>query len=138
MIENSFGTIPVKKEKTQVYFLLVHHKKGKHWGFPKGHRELDETPKQTALRELKEETNLNLSKYLHQNSLIESYTFQRDGQMIEKTVEYFLIEASGSIQIEEDEILSARWFLKQEAKEIITYQESRNLLDRAISVLEAT
>ena len=30
-----------------------------HWGFPKGHIEKDETEYETALREVKEETNID-------------------------------------------------------------------------------
>ena len=54
--EKSCGCI-VFNEKKQI--LLVHQNAG-HWGMPKGHVENDETEIQTAKREVKEETNLDV------------------------------------------------------------------------------
>ncbi|MBD3304395.1 NUDIX domain-containing protein, partial [Candidatus Woesearchaeota archaeon] len=39
-------------------YLLVKHKEGGHWDFPKGHAEEGETEEETALREIYEETGL--------------------------------------------------------------------------------
>lgn len=52
--EKSCGIMVFKDDSV----LLVHHNKG-HWGFPKGHVEKDETEFETALREVKEETNID-------------------------------------------------------------------------------
>lgn len=52
--EKSCGIMVFKDDNV----LLVHHNKG-HWGFPKGHVEKDETEFETALREVKEETNID-------------------------------------------------------------------------------
>ena len=43
-----------------VKFLLVKNKNGHHWSFPKGHIEIGETIKDTALREIEEETGLKV------------------------------------------------------------------------------
>ena len=53
--EKSCGCIVLNNEQV----LLVKHNKG-HWDFPKGHVEEGETEKQTALREVKEETNIDV------------------------------------------------------------------------------
>ena len=44
------------------YFLLLNKKKNAkgHWGFPKGHIELGESEEDTAIREVYEETGLNI------------------------------------------------------------------------------
>jgi len=44
--------------------LLVYGRKSQKWGFPKGHMEYGETEKETALRELKEETGITLRQNL--------------------------------------------------------------------------
>ena len=49
----SYGVIPVHNGK----FLLLKQNKG-HWGFPKGHKEGNETDEECALRELKEESGI--------------------------------------------------------------------------------
>ena len=53
--EKSCGCIIIEKDKV----LLIQHIKG-HWGFPKGHVEVGETERETAIREAKEETNLDV------------------------------------------------------------------------------
>ena len=55
--EKSCGCIIIENKKV----LLVQQKKGR-WGFPKGHVENNETEKETALREVKEETNNKIKK----------------------------------------------------------------------------
>ena len=53
--EKSCGCIIIEKDKV----LLIQQTKG-HWGFPKGHMEAGETEIETAIREVKEETNLDV------------------------------------------------------------------------------
>ena len=55
--EFSFGIVPLQCVNEQWQVLLVQHQAG-HWAFPKGHAEIGEEPKQTAERELLEETGL--------------------------------------------------------------------------------
>jgi 8-oxo-dGTP pyrophosphatase MutT (NUDIX family) len=52
------GIILFNEEKKS--YLLVYGKKSQKWGFPKGHMELGETTKETALREFYEETGYEL------------------------------------------------------------------------------
>ena len=53
--EKSCGCIIIENGKV----LLIQQTKG-HWGFPKGHVEAFETESETAIREVKEETNLDV------------------------------------------------------------------------------
>ena len=57
--EKSCGAI-VYREKDGVEILLIKHKNGGHWAFPKGHVENKETEEETALREIWEETGLKV------------------------------------------------------------------------------
>ena len=52
-LEKSCGSIVIDNDKV----LLVKHNAG-HWDFPKGHVEANETEVDTAIREVKEETNI--------------------------------------------------------------------------------
>ena len=66
------GGSPVKREKScgalvyritqngQKELLFIKHRHGTHWSFPKGHMEEGENEVQTALREVKEETGLDI------------------------------------------------------------------------------
>ena len=59
MKEKSCGAIVYKKENDELKFLLVHQSNG-HYSFPKGHVEENETEVETAIREIKEETNIDV------------------------------------------------------------------------------
>ena len=63
------------------------------WSLPKGTPEVGETREQTALREVREETGLEV-RILSYFDKIE-YSFVRSGERIEKTVHYYLMEATG-------------------------------------------
>jgi len=54
-VQYSYGIIPFLKEVSQYKVLLVQHHGG-HRSFPKGQMESQETPLQTARREVFEET----------------------------------------------------------------------------------
>ena len=62
LMEHSCGAIVFVRHKEREY-LLLHYGMG-HWGFVKGHVEDNETEKETALRELKEETGLSKVEFI--------------------------------------------------------------------------
>jgi len=60
--EKSCGAVVYREQDKKRFYLILRHKrkgtKGGHWDLPKGHVEENESEHQTALREVKEETNL--------------------------------------------------------------------------------
>lgn len=127
MIENSFGVIPFKKQNDISYVFLIQHRNGGHWGFPKGHKEFDETPELTAARELKEETNLLLKTFLKEEPFIETYDCLKNGTKIHKTVAYFLAQVEGEVVLDSQEILKGDWFSINEAFKKLTFPEGKKL-----------
>jgi bis(5'-nucleosidyl)-tetraphosphatase len=70
-IYSSFGVIPLFKTPTGDFlFCVVHHASG-HWGFPKGHPNQGESERETALRELNEETGIANCDILSDDVFIE-------------------------------------------------------------------
>ena len=57
--EKSCGAVVYKIRYGRVYFLVEHMKLG-HISIPKGHMEGDETEEETAVREIREETSLEV------------------------------------------------------------------------------
>ena len=58
--EKSCGAIVYRKHHGNTEILLVRHIKSGYWSFPKGHVEEGETEEETARREIKEETGLDV------------------------------------------------------------------------------
>ena len=97
--EKSCGGIILKEENKELKVLLLKHNAG-HWAFAKGHVEENETEEQTALREIKEETSLNVKLDTKFRTTVK-YSPMED---VEKEVVYFLaykIEGSETPQLEE-------------------------------------
>lgn len=124
--ETSYGIIPIKKLKNEWKVLLVKHGKG-HWAFPKGHPEAGEAPQETAQRELKEETGLDIVSFLEIPELKEHYMFRHGELLIDKTAIYFAAFTKGSVKIQQAEISDFRWLTLEEAEALITFKESKRL-----------
>ena len=71
-------------------YLILHYEED-HWDLPKGHIEENETHEQTAIRETKEETNLDVEIMPGFKETI-TYFF-RANDLIKKTVHFFVGEA---------------------------------------------
>ena len=61
LYEKSCGGIIFYKTKQNTKILLVKNNNGRYWSFPKGHIEDGETEQETAIREIKEETGLDVT-----------------------------------------------------------------------------
>ncbi|MBN2479374.1 MAG: NUDIX domain-containing protein [Parachlamydiales bacterium] len=125
LLEESFGTIVLKKTEEGWLTFLVKLKSGNHWGFPKGHANLSETPTQAAYRELKEETNLKVLKKLYEKPLVEEYFILRNSEKILKKVTYFIVEAEGKVILQKNEILDGKWVKLDLAKNVITHETAK-------------
>ncbi len=131
MKDHSFGVIPIYQQAGEARYLLIQHHAG-HWAFPKGHAEPGESEAETALRELREETGIRDVTLCSDRPIIETYRFSRNGQMVEKTVRYFVgLVHCETVRIQAEEIRNYRWATYDEAQALITYEESRRSLAEA-------
>lgn len=133
----SYGIIPLRQEEQKWFVLLVQHHAG-HWAFPKGHADVGESPRQTAERELLEETGLKVHTYLSDQVLSEHYYFTFNHQRINKVVDYFVALVEGVVVIQEDEIRASRWLTFSEAIEIMTFKEGKALILQVLPLVEST
>lgn len=132
--DSSFGIIPLQKNEDVWHVLLIQQHQG-FWSFPKGHAEKNETPLESATRELKEETALNVEKLLSKVPVIERYSFLENKTKIDKTVYYFVALVRGDLILQQEEILQAKWVSLEMAKEHLTYDESKATLKQVIEIL---
>jgi 8-oxo-dGTP pyrophosphatase MutT (NUDIX family) len=112
-------------------FLLIRDSYGQ-WGFPKGHLERDERADSAALREVMEETGLTSVSVRDSIATIEWY-FRFRGTLIHKSCEFFLMEsASATTDPQRSEgITECRWTTMAEARDLIAYENARDVLTRA-------
>lgn len=132
----SCGVIPVRRTAEGWVYLLVQHQAG-HWGFPKGHPERGETDEQAALRELREETGLVAVQLRPASVFREQYRFVKSsGRAVEKIVVYFLGWVSDTqVQVQPEEVQAHAWDDYAAARERMTFEEGRHLLDRVEAVV---
>ncbi|HNA62110.1 MAG TPA: NUDIX domain-containing protein [Rhabdochlamydiaceae bacterium] len=133
--EQSFGIIPLKQENGIWQLLLILHQGGRHWAFPKGHGNPGETAVESAKRELKEETGLNVDKFLQDDPLTERYQFYRKKEVVVKTVQYFPALVSGTLKLQAEEIRDAKWVPLKESTRHLTFREAKEMCHKLINML---
>jgi 8-oxo-dGTP diphosphatase len=136
-LEFSAGGIVYKKEKEGVFILIAQHSGHHGFVFPKGrigdHIE-NESKKETALREVEEETGAK-GKIVKTLTPI-TYWYEWEGQKIKKTVYYFIMEyQSGDITKHDFEMENVEWILKEDVLEKLTYPSDKKVWKEAIKLI---
>jgi len=100
------------------------------WTLPKGTPNHGETREQTALREVAEETGLEVRITGPLDSI--DYTFIQRGTRIHKTVHYFLmVPTGGDLSRHDHEFEEVRWVSFDDAAHLLTFDTERALVQRA-------
>lgn len=128
----SFGIVPLNEENGEWLVFLILHRNGRHWGFPKGKSHANESPKEAAQRELKEETGLEIVRFLSEEPISESYHFRYKGRMVRKTVHYFAAIVQGDVKLQVEEIQEGKWVPLKEAANFLTFAEAKDICARVM------
>jgi len=126
--ERSCGAIVFKKMKGELRVLVIQHGEG-HWSFPKGHMERGESEFETAIREVREETGIEIE--ITSNFRGESTYSPRKGAT--KTVTFFIGNyLGGDIQPQESEIYAVHWMRPSDAVPLLTFDKDRSIFIDAL------
>jgi len=150
-IDRSWGAVVVDNEQK---VLLVQHSSGRHWDHPKGHSNPGETPSETAIREIREEGDVDVT-LINGFQIRETWNLP-DGRR--KEVVYYLGRKTGAAKEnrirdtgmsmstavrerednppDKEEILGRVWLSYQEALEKITYEAGKRVLREAVEYLK--
>ncbi len=129
----SAGGVVVKRTDGQLQVALVGDTQRDTWYLPKGGLAKGETIEEAALREVREETGLEVRSVRPLRSI--EYWFYTRGARIHKTVHYFLMEAMGGDFSRRDmENDRAAWFDLDRALAKMTYQNEVEVVREAVTV----
>jgi 8-oxo-dGTP pyrophosphatase MutT (NUDIX family) len=121
------GAVTFRKNGNRTLYLIVSSSDGAHWVLPKGHIEPSEAPEAAALRELKEEAGLV-------GEIVDRLSVQRFQKFEEEViVQYFLVRELASAETLEKR--SLRWEDEQAALKLLTFEEAREALRNAVTVM---
>lgn len=130
--EVSAGGIVFRRDPDGTARFLLIRDSYRHWGFPKGHLEDEETPAAAALRETAEETGL-AQLIPHGPIRLIDWHFRFRGRYIHKYCHFFLFESpeGDAVPQVEEGITAVRWETLERALEVLSYDNARGVLKRA-------
>lgn len=99
------------------------------YGFPKGHVEEGETEEQTAIREVKEETGVDIEILSNKRY----YTSYIKNETINKEVVYYLVKLinKDNESRQEEEISEIIWVDIEKAESVLTFDNMKELWNEA-------
>jgi 8-oxo-dGTP diphosphatase len=115
---------------------LIYRTRHDDWSVPKGHIEAGESREQAALREIKEETGLDVRIVRPLGEAV--YFFRKKGgDLVRKTVYHYLMEAlTTELGKPNWEVTEARWVPIAEAPSLLSYEKDREIIGKALAELE--
>jgi len=130
----SFGVVPFFKEDSgEIKYLVIQQRAG-HWGFPKGHKENDETDRESACRELTEETSVTDFKIVDNEKCFSvSYiAFHPELKQVDKTVCYYIAQVfDKAVTPQLSELHTLEWFSYEDALLKISHPQIKEVLKKA-------
>ena len=133
--EKSCGAVVYVKKDDATKYLLLNYAAG-HWDFVKGNVEPNENEKETAVRELKEETGISDAQFIEGFREAIGYFYRRQGLTIHKEVVFYLMESySDKVQLSFEHV-GYIWLDYHHAMEKLTFKNAKDVLQKAHDFLK--
>ena len=127
-IERSCGAVVFTRVNKELRFVIIQSLEGT-YGFPKGHMNSYETERQTALREVREETGLDVRILPDFREPVE-YIIPMNGHL--KKVMYYLATYENQTPVPQpEEVRKIALLSYEEAMRIFQYDNYRTVLQKA-------
>ena len=133
----SAGGVVYRRSDLGIEVVLVARIATELWSLPKGTPEPGESLEETARREVQEETGLHVEIVCPISEIRYSYVIRSESIYVAKVVHYYLMEPLGGDVSEHDEEYDlAVWIEVQEAMNRLTHDNDRDVLRRALELLQ--
>ena len=133
LYERSCGAVVFHEIGGVVRYLLIKNKRSAHWSFPKGHVEKGESDEQAAIREVKEETGIDIT-------IVEGFKAKSEYSIQRKIEKIVYIYAATCKQtktiIQEEEIEDYLWLDFNKAMKNLKFENDKNILYRVNEFLK--
>ena len=131
--EKSCGAIVYRKYHGNIEILLVKHINSGHWSFPKGHVEDGESEIETAIREVYEETGIEI---IIDPTFRETVTYSPRKEA-QKTVVYFTAKAKKyAFNPQAEEISDIKWVDIGHCSKVLTYDNDKAIIVKLRKVIK--
>ncbi|MGH2455893.1 MAG: NUDIX hydrolase [Candidatus Limnocylindria bacterium] len=130
----SAGGVVYRWTNDRLEVVLVQRRDPRLWALPKGTPNAGETLEETAMRETREETGLQVTLEAPLRSI--SYVFVRGRTRFHKTVHFYLMRpVGGDLSLHDHEFDEVRWIQLEEALELMTHATERSVVEQAAALL---
>jgi 8-oxo-dGTP pyrophosphatase MutT (NUDIX family) len=103
------------------------------WALPKGTPEAAETLEETALREVREETGVEVERVGTVGDIRYWFSRPKEGVRFDKTVRHYLMRpVGGDPSLHDHEFDDVRWFPVEEALRLLSYRSEAGILRKAL------
>ncbi|ABK78091.1 diadenosine 5'5'''-P1,P4-tetraphosphate pyrophosphohydrolase [Cenarchaeum symbiosum A] len=128
--ETSAGAVIFREERGSRVYLLLNYPSG-HWDFVKGRMEGGESPRQTIVREAREETGIDDLEFVGGMERVIRYEFRLRGRPVQKKVIFHLARTRTSSVTISHEHRGYTWLGYGESMRKVTYENARIVLGAA-------
>ncbi len=129
----SCGAVVYRRRLRRTEFLVVLHESGGHWGFPKGHVVQGESEMETAVREVYEETGLHGT---FRDGFYERLYYLTPRERRKEVVMFLTRVRRPRVRLQRSELREYRWLSYWETRDILSYENTKLVLDRAHQYLQ--
>ena len=131
----SAGGVVFREGEHDLEVLICGRTADKLWALPKGTPEPGETLEQAALREVREETGVEVEVEDTVGEIKYWFSRPQEGVRYYKTVKHYLMRPiGGDPRLHDHEFDDVRWFSVQEALKLLTYQNEVRILRQALDL----
>lgn len=133
--EKSCGALVLRRDAVtgQFYILMIRHRPGGYRSFPKGHVESGETERETAIREVLEETSVHITIVPDFRHVV----YYTPAPGVEKQVVYFLARTEQVyVHPQRGEVAQVEWIPLERAESVLTHDNDKKVLCAACAKLK--